>query len=57
MTYAEATKRSEQLLQEALKMAEKHGATGGDKWAFVAGCLQADVKLLLMGNHRILKEG
>ena len=53
MTYEEATKKSDELFQEAVAMAERHGATGTDKWAFVAGCLKADVKMLLAGTHRM----
>jgi len=56
MTYTEATRKSEQLLQEAKELSEKYHPDGGVNWAFVAGCLQADIKLLLMGTHRIAKE-
>lgn len=56
MTYEQATHKSEELLAQALELAEKHGATGGDKWAFVAGCLKADIRLLLAGTHTILNK-
>ena len=57
MTYEEAAQKSDELLAEALELAERHGATGTDKWAFVAGCLKADVKMLLAGTHRMAPRG
>lgn len=56
MTYEQAAKKSEELLQQALELAERYDATGGDKWAFVAGCLQADIRMILSGTHTTLNK-